>query len=94
MQRLKQRIEDETLLRLINSYLKAGVQIDGKTEPTSMGVPQGGPLSPLLSNIVLDELDKELEKRDHKFVRYRDDKSVVEETRVDFYQGTMDIFSL
>ena len=73
MQRLKQRIEDETLLRLINSYLKAGVQIDGKTEPTSMGVPQGGPLSPLLSNIVLDELDKELEKRDHKFVRYADD---------------------
>lgn len=51
----------------------AGVEVDGKTEPTRMGVPQGGPLSPLLSNIVLDVLDKELEKRGHRFVRYADD---------------------
>lgn len=73
MQRLVRRIKDKTLLRLINSYLKAGVQINGQTEPTDKGVPQGGPLSPLLSNIILDELDKELEKRGHRFVRYADD---------------------
>jgi len=73
MQRLCRRIKDKTLLRLINRYLKAGVKIDGQTEPTLKGVPQGSPLSPLLSNIVLDELDKELEKRGHRFVRYADD---------------------
>ncbi len=73
MQKLKTCISDKTLLRLINRYLKAGVQVDGKIEPTSKGVPQGGPLSPLLSNIVLDELDKELEGRGHKHVRYADD---------------------
>ncbi len=73
MQRLNRCIGDKTLLRLIDRYLKAGVQIDGQIEPTSKGVPQGGPLSPLLSNIVLDELDKELEKRGHRFVRYADD---------------------
>lgn len=73
MQQLNRCIEDKTLLRLIERYLKAGVRIDGKIEPTSKGVPQGGPLSPLLSNIVLDELDKELEKRGHRFVRYADD---------------------
>ncbi len=73
MQKLKTCIEDKTLLRLINRYLKAGVKVDGKIEPTFKGVPQGGPLSPLLSNIVLDELDKELEKRGHKHVRYADD---------------------
>lgn len=66
MQRLCRRIKDKTLLRLINRYLKAGVKIDGQIEPTSKGVPQGSPLSPLLSNIVLDELDKELEKRGHR----------------------------
>ncbi len=73
MQRLVRCVKDKTLLRLINSYLIAGVQINGQTEPTDKGVPQGGPLSPLLSNIVLDELDKELEKRGHRFVRYADD---------------------
>ncbi len=73
MQRLSRRIKDKTLLRLINRYLKAGVEVDGQMEPTLKGVPQGGPLSPLLSNIVLDELDKELEKRGHRFARYADD---------------------
>ena len=73
MQRLCRCIKDKTLLRLINRYLKAGVKINGKIEPTPKGVPQGSPLSPLLSNIVLDELDKELEKRGHRFVRYADD---------------------
>jgi RNA-directed DNA polymerase len=73
MQRLSLRVKDKALLRLTNRYLNAGVKVDGKIEPTSKGVPQGGPLSPLLSNIVLDELDKELEKRGHKHVRYADD---------------------
>ncbi|MDR4510021.1 MAG: group II intron reverse transcriptase/maturase [Candidatus Brocadiaceae bacterium] len=73
MQKVKICIKDKTLLRLINRYLKAGVQVNGKIEPTSQGVPHGGPLSPILSNIVLDELDKELEKRGHRFVRYADD---------------------
>ncbi len=72
IQKLKTCIKDKTLLRLINRYLKAGVKVDGKIEPTAEGVPQGGPLSPLLSNIVLDELDKELERRGHRFVRYAD----------------------
>jgi RNA-directed DNA polymerase len=73
MQRLSRRIKDKSLLRLIDRYLRAGVEVDGQVEPTSKGVPQGGPLSPLLSNIVLDELDRELEKRGHRFVRYADD---------------------
>jgi len=70
---LKQRINDSILLRLINRYLKAGVEVNGKVAATHKGVPQGSPLSPLLSNIVLDVLDKELEKRGHKFARYADD---------------------
>ncbi len=73
MQRLCRRIQDKTLLRLINRYLHAGVEIEGKIQPTCKGVPQGSPLSPLLSNIVLDDLDKELERRGHRFVRYVDD---------------------
>lgn len=73
MQRLCRRIEDKVLLRLINRYLNAGVEIEGKIQPTCKGVPQGSPLSPLLSNIVLDDLDKELENRGHRFVRYCDD---------------------
>lgn len=73
MQRLSRRIKDKPLLRLIDRYLKSGVEIDGQVEPTFKGVPQGGPLSPLLSNIVLDELDKELERRGHRFTRYADD---------------------
>ena len=73
MHKLKGRINDKPLLRLINRYLKSGIETNGKYKKTSEGVPQGSPLSPLLSNIVLDELDWELEKRGHTFVRYADD---------------------
>ena len=77
MKRLQTRINDKVLLRLINRYLKAGVQIDGKKISSRKGVPQGGPLSPILSNMVLDELDWELERRGHTFVRYADDCSIL-----------------
>ncbi|SNB46262.1 group II intron reverse transcriptase/maturase [Geobacter sp. DSM 9736] len=67
------KVRDKRVLALIGRYLRAGVEVDGRLEKTRMGVPQGGPLSPLLANILLDHLDKELEKRGHKFVRYADD---------------------
>lgn len=70
---LKSRVKDKALLRLINRYLKSGIQRDEYKEKTTQGVPQGSPLSPLLSNIVLNELDWELEARGHAFVRYADD---------------------
>ncbi|MFB5664404.1 group II intron reverse transcriptase/maturase, partial [Alteribacillus sp. HJP-4] len=70
---LSQRIQDGRILRLIRRYLQAGVMENGMTKANDMGTPQGSPLSPLLSNIVLDELDKELEKRGVSFVRYADD---------------------
>ena len=73
MARLASRIADKRLLRLIRAYLTAGVMENGLVSPTTEGAPQGGPLSPLLSNIVLDELDQELERRGHAFVRYADD---------------------
>lgn len=73
MEQLKEKHRDPELLRLINRYLKAGVQIDGATQASIEGVPQGGPLSPILSNIVLNRLDWELESRGHRFVRYADD---------------------
>jgi RNA-directed DNA polymerase len=77
MARLGQKISDRLLLRLIHRMLKAGVVMpDGVVVSTDEGVPQGGPLSPLLSNIVLDELDRELERRGHRFVRYADDCNV------------------
>ncbi|MCP4669036.1 MAG: group II intron reverse transcriptase/maturase, partial [Deltaproteobacteria bacterium] len=71
--RLSMRVKDKRVLKLIRSFLTAGVMIGGIEEETEEGTPQGGPLSPLLSNIVLDELDKELEKRGLCFVRYADD---------------------
>ena len=71
---LAKRIMDKRLLKLIRSYLEAGVMINGVVTTSEEGTPQGGPLSPLLSNIVLNEVDKELEKRGHKFVRYADDR--------------------
>lgn len=58
---------------MIGKYLRAGVMINGRLEATRKGVPQGGPLSPLLANIILDDLDKELEQRGHRFARYADD---------------------
>lgn len=73
MTQLKEKHQDPELLRLINRYLKAGVQIEGATKASIEGVPQGGPLSPILSNIVLNKLDWELESRGHRFVRYADD---------------------
>lgn len=76
MARLKQDIADKRVLWLINQYLKAGVLADGVVTETEAGTPQGGPLSPLLSNIVLDELDRELERRGHSFVRYADDCNI------------------
>src|SRR5690606_4395000 len=65
---LSRKIKDGRLISLIHRYLRAGVEINGRITVTTEGVPQGGPLSPLLSNIMLDELDKELESRGHKFV--------------------------
>ncbi len=74
MEQLKAKhLWDPHFLRLINRYLKAGVQLDGATQVSIEGVPQGGPLSPVLSNIVLNQLDWELERRGHRFVRYADD---------------------
>jgi RNA-directed DNA polymerase len=73
MARVARKVKDKRVLRLIGRYLRAGVKVDGKVKPTTEGVPQGGPLSPLLANIVLDDLDKELERRGHRFVRYADD---------------------
>lgn len=76
MNRLWKRIQDKRLLKLIKSYLKAGLMLGGVTSLRTEGVPQGGPLSPLLSNILLDELDKELEKRNHQHIRYADDCNI------------------
>ena len=70
------RVTDRRLLRLIRSYLAAGVLDNGLFEDSREGTPQGGPLSPLLSNLVLDELDRELERRGHRFVRYADDCNI------------------
>lgn len=81
MSRLKQDISDKRLLKLINSYLKAGVMEKGVVIEMEEGTPQGGPLSPLLSNIVLDELDRELESRGHSFVRYADDCNIYVSSR-------------
>src|SRR5690606_37564235 len=81
MARLSCKISDKRLMKLIGRFLRAGV-LDGKQVlPTRHGVPQGGPLSPLLSNVVLDELDKELEKRGHRFVRYADDVVIFVKSR-------------
>jgi RNA-directed DNA polymerase len=73
MQRVARKVRDKRVLRLIGKYLRAGVMVNGRLQATRKGVPQGGPLSPLLANILLDDLDKELEKRSHRFVRYADD---------------------
>jgi RNA-directed DNA polymerase len=76
MSRLARRINDKRVLRLMRSYLQAGLMTGGVVSPRVEGTPQGGPLSPLLSNVLLDELDKELERRGHKFCRYADDCNI------------------
>jgi group II intron reverse transcriptase/maturase len=82
MYRLSTTIGDKTLLRLIRKYLQSGIMIDGVVSQRTEGTPQGSPLSPLLSNIVLDELDRELEHRGHKFVRYADDFNIYVRSQV------------
>jgi len=76
MNELSRKVQDKCLLKLIHSILRANIQEQGNQIPCKQGVPQGGPLSPLLSNIILDKLDKELERRGHRFVRYADDCSI------------------
>jgi RNA-directed DNA polymerase len=81
MSRLARRVKDKRVLRLIRRYLQAGMMSNGLTTARREGTPQGGPLAPLLSNILLDELDKELERRGHKFCRYADDCNVYVRSR-------------
>jgi RNA-directed DNA polymerase len=76
MGQVAKRVGDKRLLKLIRAFLNAGVMEDGLVSPSVEGTPQGGPLSPLLSNLVLDELDRELERRGHRFVRYADDSNI------------------
>lgn len=81
MARVARRIKDKRMLRLIRRYLQSGIMEGGLAQPREEGTPQGGPLSPLLSNILLDDLDKELEKRSHCFCRYADDCNIYVRTR-------------
>ncbi|MDQ0191758.1 group II intron reverse transcriptase/maturase [Paenibacillus wynnii] len=80
MMRIAEKVKDKNVLLLIRKYLQSGVMENGLVKPTLEGAPQGGPLRPLLSNIVLDELDKELERRGHRFVRYADDCKIYVKT--------------
>jgi RNA-directed DNA polymerase len=73
MSRVARKVPDRRVLRLIGRYLRADVMVDGVLQPVEVGTPQGGPLSPLLANILLDDLDKELERRQLRFTRYADD---------------------
>ena len=81
MAKIAKRISDKRLLKLIRAFLRAGVMEGGLVSPVDEGTPQGGPLSPLLSNLVLDELDRELERRGHRFVRYADDSHIYVRSR-------------
>jgi len=81
MERLARRIEDKAVLRLIRRYLVAGIMDGGVVMERYEGTPQGGPLSPLLANVLLDEVDRELERRGHRFVRYADDCNVYVRSR-------------
>lgn len=81
MSKVARRVKDKRVLRLIRKYLQAGVMINGCKVASEEGTPQGGPLSPLLANIMLDELDKELERRGHRFARYADDCNIYVKSR-------------
>ena len=74
--RLRKRVDDPGVIRLVRAYLNAGIMDDGVVSERFEGTPQGGPLSPLLANVLLDEVDRELERRGHRFVRYADDSNV------------------
>lgn len=80
MTRMSRKIDDKRVLKLIGRFLRAGIMADGIKQPSAEGTPQGSPLSPLLANIMLDDLDKELENRGHRFVRYADDIRVFVKT--------------
>lgn len=81
MSRVARKVDDKRLLKLLGRYLRAGVVVDGVLQPTPEGTPQGGPVSPLLANILLDDLDKELERRGLQFVRYADDMVIFTKSR-------------
>jgi RNA-directed DNA polymerase len=81
MARIAERESDKRLLKLIRTFLRAGVMENGLVSPVDEGTPQGGPLSPLLSNLVLDEFDRELERRGHRFARYADDSNIYVRSR-------------
>src|SRR6202165_941628 len=81
MSKIDERVDDKRMLKLIRAFLTAGVMEDGLVSPVDEGTPQGGPLSPLLSNIVLDEFDRELERRGLRFARYADDSNIYVRSR-------------
>jgi len=88
MSRVARKVGDRRVLRLIGRYLRAGVMVEGLIHPTDEGTPQGGPLSPLLANILLDDLDKELERRGLRFARYADDFLILVKT----YRSARQVF--
>jgi RNA-directed DNA polymerase len=81
MSLVAKKVKDKAILRIIRRYLESGIMVNGVKRESGEGVPQGGPLSPILSNILLDELDKELERRGHQFVRYADDCNIYVKTK-------------